>query len=115
MPVSGVHGLTSSTDTVFVVTLVEPVKGDIDYGMPETDWKPSITITGMPGVSSIKGYVATDGAAPVIWSVTKTITSTSDRTQDKVTVTLSEPIGTGGTRSPEYVAARTYSGCGRTR
>ena len=96
LPVASVQGLTSSTDTVFVVTLVEPVKGDIDYGMPETDWKPSITITGMPGVSSIKGYVATDGAAPVIWSVTKTITSTSDRTQDKVTVTLSEPIGTGG-------------------
>jgi len=94
--VDSVWGRTSAVDTVFVVTLIEPKSGDPDYGMPETDWRPLITITGMAGVNPIRNDTTTDGAAPVIWSVTKTITSSSDHTQDKVTVVLSEPIGTDG-------------------
>ncbi len=96
LPVDSVTGLTSSTDSVFVVTLAEPKNGDPDYGIPETDWKPEISITGMTGVKQITDFTATDGAGPVIWSVTKTIMSPSDRQQDQVTVVLSEPIGTSG-------------------
>jgi fibro-slime domain-containing protein len=99
--VSGVKGLTSgtSTDSVFVATLVEPQSGDPDYGIPETDWQPSVTVTGLSGVKPITNYVATDGAGPVVWSVVKTISAastTTDHSQDKVTVTFSEPIGTAG-------------------
>jgi hypothetical protein len=47
-------------------------------------------------MASVNGFTVTDGAGPVIWSIVKTISSPSDRTQDKVTVTFSEPIGTNG-------------------
>jgi fibro-slime domain-containing protein len=100
LPVSSVRGLTSSTaDSVIVVTLVEPKSSDPDYGIPETDWQPSVTVTGLSGVKPITNYVATDGAGPVVWSVVKTISAastTTDHSQDKVTVTFSEPIGTAG-------------------
>lgn len=96
LPVASVRGRTSSTDTVFVVTLVEPKNGDPAWGYPETGWKPNITITGLSGASPIVNFPATDGAGPVIWSIVKLIYSVIDRSQDKLTVMLSEPIGTGG-------------------
>ncbi len=96
LPVTSVRGLTSSTDSVFVVTIAEPKSGDPDFGIPETDWKPNITISGLPGVAAITNYPATDGAGPVIWSVVKTIGSPNDRTEDQITVTFSEPVGTAG-------------------
>ncbi len=104
LPYSSVRGQSSDTDTVFVVTLVEPKNGDPDYGIPETGWKPSITITGMTGAKPVTNYVAADGAGPVIWSIVKTISSPSDRTQDEVTVTFSEPIGTGGNNFNKLLA-----------
>jgi hypothetical protein len=96
LPVASVRGFTSSTDSVFVVTLGEPTLDSSYYGIPETGWKPSITIAGLAGVNQITNYPATDGAGPVIWSVVKKETSRSDRTRDIVMVTFSEPIGTEG-------------------
>ncbi len=84
------------TDSVFVLNLDEPKSTDPTYKYPQTGWTPTITITGLSGASSVVNTQATDGAGPVIWMVTKTIGSVGSRTQDKVTVTFSEPIGTNG-------------------
>jgi len=93
--VAGRNG--TKTDSVFIVYLAEPTKpGDPAYGHPETNWTPKVTITGLNGVSPVTNVTATDGAGPVIWSVTKTISSPGVRSQDLVTVTFSEPIGTNG-------------------
>jgi hypothetical protein len=86
----------TKTDSVFIVYLIEPKPGDPAYGHPETDWTPKVTISGLSGVAPITSYTASDGAGPVIWSVTKTISSPGVRTQDKVTITFSEAIGTNG-------------------
>ena len=86
----------TATDSVFVVSLVEPKSGDPLARYPQTGWTPSITVTGLAGVSPIVNVQAADGAGPVIWAVTKTIGSPGSHTQDKVTVTFSEPIGTDG-------------------
>jgi hypothetical protein len=106
--VSGIRGQTSGTsaavdpvtgktegavgpDSVFTVVLTESNKT-----VPQTGWKPSLTISGVSGMSSVNGFTVTDGAGPVIWSIVKTIGGPTDRSQDKVTVTFSEPIGTNG-------------------
>ncbi|HUI93468.1 MAG TPA: fibro-slime domain-containing protein [Chitinivibrionales bacterium] len=108
LDVSAIRGQTSGTvgtvdsatgllqsavgsDSVFTLVLSESNKT-----VPQTGWKPSLTISGVSGISSVNGYTVTDGAGPVIWSVVKTINSPSSRTQDLVTVTFSEPIGTNG-------------------
>jgi fibro-slime domain-containing protein len=91
--VSGV-GTTGATGTHFIAYLHEQ-----QNGQPQTAWKPLVSITGMQGVADIKNFSASDGAGPVIWSVTKTITNPEDRSQDVITVTFSEPItGPGGTQ-----------------
>jgi hypothetical protein len=106
--VSGIRGQTSGTstavnpatgltegavgsDSVFTVVLTESNKS-----VPQTGWEPSLTMSGVSGMSVVNGYSVQDGAGPVIWSIVKTIGGPSDRTQDKVTVTFSEPIGTNG-------------------
>jgi hypothetical protein len=92
--VDGATGLSQGAvgpDSVFTVVLSESNKT-----VPQTGWKPALTITGASGMAPVNGYTVTDGAGPVIWSIVKTIGSPSDRTQDKVTVTFSEPIGTNG-------------------
>ena len=61
-------------------------------GVPQTSWRPVITINGLPGAEGVADFRTTDGAGPVIWTVTKTIGNTEDRTQDRVTVTFSEKI-----------------------
>jgi hypothetical protein len=59
---------------------------------PQTAWRLYVSIIGMDSFPSVPHYQCNDGAGPVIWSVVKTITSISDRTQDVVRVTFSEPI-----------------------
>ena len=86
----------TKTDSVFTITLDEPKSSDPMSKFPETGWTPKITISGLSGVSPVVNVPATDGAGPVIWMVTKTIGSPNLRTDDKVTVVFSEPIGTNG-------------------
>jgi hypothetical protein len=84
---------STNSGSVFIVYLAEPSSGNL-----QTGWTPKITISGLADVdpASVTNITAKDGAGPVIWGVTKTINSVSSRTQDKVTVTFSEPIGTNG-------------------
>jgi hypothetical protein len=65
-------------------------------GLPQTAWKPLINVSAILGSKNGVSYQTMDGAGPVIWNVVKTINSPTDRTQDEVTVTFSEPIGTNG-------------------
>jgi hypothetical protein len=60
-------------------------------GSPQTAWRPLISVAGL-GDNSVPSTQCRDGAGPVIWSVTKTITNVSDRKQDMVRVKFSEPI-----------------------
>ncbi len=65
--------------------------------IPQTDWLPYISLSGHNDIKDIVNMQCEDGAGPVIWAVTKTVSSTGDRSKDKVTVTFSEPItGDGG-------------------
>jgi hypothetical protein len=106
--IAGVRGKTSAfvsavdTTTGLVKGAAGPdseftlVLSENNTTVPQTGWEPALTVTGAIGITPLNGHTVTDGAGPVIWSVEKTITSQSDRTQDKVTVTFSEPIGTRG-------------------
>jgi hypothetical protein len=83
---------------VYTLYLHEPTTpSDPNFGVPQTAWTPTITINGFTpdGVNPVN-QVVTDGAGPVIWSVVKTITNSTDRSTDVVTVTFSEPIGSNG-------------------
>jgi hypothetical protein len=60
-------------------------------GSAQTAWKLYITLSGLNG-NSVPSFQCSDGAGPVIWSVTKTIANVSDRKQDVVRVKFSEPI-----------------------
>jgi fibro-slime domain-containing protein len=107
-PVTGAHNITyttyltvdsvvssngTGTDSIFFVYLDEPKSNTPGYDYPQTGWTPTITISGI--AASSLSRTTTDGAGPVVWSVVKTITNTSDRTTDLVTVTFSEPISSG--------------------
>jgi hypothetical protein len=61
-------------------------------GSPQTAWRPYVSMTGMENPSSVPPTQCRDGAGPVIWSVVKTIVNVSNRKQDVVQVTFSEPI-----------------------
>jgi hypothetical protein len=103
--VDGTTGLSQGAvgpDSVFTVVLSESNKT-----VPQTGWKPALTITGASGIAPVNGYTVTDGAGPVIWSIVKTVGATTDRSQDKVTVTFSEPVGTNGN---EFTKAMPPSG-----
>jgi hypothetical protein len=85
------------SDTVWVVKLVEKQSkntkayGPVTAPVPQTDWTPKVSI---PRINSLNidanTVTAKDGAPPVIWIVTKTLGAT--RSQDIVTVYLSEPV-----------------------
>jgi len=79
-----------------VLNLDEPKSTDALAAYPQTGWTPSIIIMGLSGSGSVDSVQAADGAGPVIWYVSKSIGTEDARTQDKVTVTFSEPIGTNG-------------------
>lgn len=87
--VDSVIGAGTHTDSVWVLALHE-VKND----KPQTGWVPYITFESDPSVSvgAVEEFVAVDGAGPVIWSVSKTITKTEDRKKDLVVIEFSEPI-----------------------
>ena len=61
-----------------------------DTKSPQTAWRPTVTIQNLENANVVHDFRAEDGAGPVIWDVVKTVGS--DRTKDKITVYLSEPI-----------------------
>jgi hypothetical protein len=77
--------------------------------VPQTGWKPEIIISGLSGVESVSGFLATDGCPPVVWRAVKRIVS-QDLCQDTVSVYLSEKIkGTGGGFSPSTPPPLTFA------
>ena len=78
---------SADSDTVFTLYLAEQKTSD-----PQSAWRPSVTITGMADINGGDSILCEDGAGPVVWSVTKSITSIGDRKQDLITVIMSEPI-----------------------
>jgi hypothetical protein len=84
--------LKAGTDSVFTLYLSEK---DTSHLFPETAWLPTISINGLPGTGGttpVPAMNVLDGAGPVIWSVTKSVTSLANRATDLVQVTFSEPI-----------------------
>jgi fibro-slime domain-containing protein len=81
------------------VERVTALEGDSVYSLhlkeektktAQTDWQPFLTISGIEGATDEKKLVE-DGAAPVVWTVTKNM-PTASRTDDIVTIVLSEKI-----------------------
>jgi hypothetical protein len=81
------------TDTAFRVVLTEDTTQlDADRNhIPQTAWRPYIAIAGMPGVDNVPPAVRpmTDGAPPVVWTVTKYI---QEGKADRVVVKFSEAV-----------------------
>jgi hypothetical protein len=86
--VDSIGGGVGRTDSVFTLYLRE----DTTTGKPQTAWTPYLSMAGLIGADDISALRTKDGAGPVIWTVTKTIVKTDDRTQDRVTVVFSEKI-----------------------
>jgi fibro-slime domain-containing protein len=80
----------SPTDSIVILYLKE----DIGDSSAQTGWKPIISSDGNIelGLDSILDHTSIDGAGPVITSVSDKIVSATNRKQDVVTVTFSEPI-----------------------
>jgi fibro-slime domain-containing protein len=85
--VDSVSRAPGDSDTVFTLYLAEQQTSD-----PQSAWRPYVTIRNMADISSSDSTRCEDGAGPVVWSVTKSITNLGDRRQDLVTVMMSEPI-----------------------
>lgn len=60
--------------------------------VPQTAWKPLVSIAGIVGANPISNKQCKDGAGPVVWSVTVNKSNPYNRSTDLVTVTFSEPI-----------------------
>jgi hypothetical protein len=64
--------------------------------VPQTGWKPLLTIRDISGVENVTDFLTTDGCPPVVWRAVKRIVS-QNLCQDTVSVYLSEKItGAGG-------------------
>ena len=59
--------------------------------VPQTSWRPVISINGITGVENVTGFLTTDGCPPVVWRVVKRIVS-DNPAQDTVTIWMSEKI-----------------------
>jgi uncharacterized protein (UPF0333 family) len=92
-PVSAVNDSTSS----FVIYLTDnniSQNGILEptSAIPQTSWRPLISISGIAGANTITNKQCKDGAGPVIWSVVVDKTDPTNRSSDLVTITFSEPI-----------------------
>lgn len=91
------QGSTGDSTSAFIIYLhdIDSTKNGIlepDGAVPQTSWRPLLSITGLKGVADFTGQKCKDGAGPVIWRVTCYKSDAKDRSQDSVTVTFSEPI-----------------------
>ena len=62
-----------------------------DTGVPQTSWRPYVSVRDIPNVENINNFLSSDGCAPVLWRVVKQVTG-DDRSKDTVYVYLSEKI-----------------------
>jgi hypothetical protein len=82
--------------TVFLHDTISTGKGlTSKTNLPQTGWRPLITMNGLPGNIKVINVKCKDGAGPVIWRVIVNRNVVSDRTKDLVTVIFSESIKSG--------------------
>jgi len=91
--------IVNDTSSSFIVHLHDNVNAqngilERSNAIPQTSWCPLISISGINGANTITNQRCQDGAGPVIWSVVLTRNSATDRSEDFITVTFSEPIQT---------------------
>ncbi len=83
----------SSTDSSYMVAITYSGESEPN----QTGWTPYVSVRDLDEVEDTETPVrATDGAAPVIWSVVKIADGSGDRTKDKVVIKFSEPIAKPG-------------------
>ena len=77
--------------------------------VPQTGWKPVVSITGLSGVENVTGFLTTDGCPPVVWRAVKRIVS-ADLRQDTITISMSEKITgqSGGSFSTSNAPGLTF-------
>jgi hypothetical protein len=80
---------TGQASSVWVIELHDTLINNL----PQTNWLPTVTI---PAQSTLNlagsSIISTDGAGPVVWSVTKKLGAIESTNKDQVTVVYSEPI-----------------------
>ncbi|MFP4415674.1 MAG: hypothetical protein ACLFSB_00230 [Chitinispirillaceae bacterium] len=87
------------SDSVFTIDLVEDPEAL--GGAPQTAWLPELSIEGFPDLEMEQPLTSRDGAGPVVWGVTREISSDGDRTNDRITVEFSESVlSPGGSPLP---------------
>jgi fibro-slime domain-containing protein len=89
--IDSVVSVPNSGDSVYYIYLHET-----DTTKPQTAWTPTLILNGFAEAENVSGEIITDGAAPVVWKAKKYISESLDPSKDIVTITLSEPIETGG-------------------
>jgi hypothetical protein len=87
--IDSIYSTTGSADSVWHVAFkeIEPTK-------PQTNWTLKVSLDSEDSlqVKKVTNLPTTDGAGPVIWSVTKQIVDLEDRTKDVITIVFSEPV-----------------------
>jgi hypothetical protein len=92
---SAVYGTdSSSTFIIYLRDSIDASNGILEpsNALPETSWRPLVSVSGLKGANLINSKPCQDGAGPVIWKVVYTKNSTADMSRNIVTVTFSEPI-----------------------
>ncbi len=92
---------SGSTATEIRILLREPTTAPV----PQSGWTPQLTIDNfsqaLDDAADSLSVLCSDGAGPVIWSVTKELLNADNRKQDRVTVVFSEMIyGSNGRKLP---------------
>lgn len=87
---------SDSMDSVWVLELNEN-----ETDVPQTNWTPKINLSNLSeyGIGDVTDLESTDGAGPVIWSVTKQRSTLSTRNEDEVIIEFSEPVWQSGARN----------------
>ncbi len=95
----------SSNDSSYMVAITYSGKSEPN----QTGWTPYVSVKDLDEVEDTETpVIATDGAAPVIWSVIKYADGSGDRTKDKVVIKFSEPVAKPG-YSPGNTESFDYS------
>ena len=87
--VDSIYSATGKTDSIWHIAIRE-----IETKKPQTNWTLTISSPKVDSlqIDAVNNFSTTDGAGPVIWSVTKEIVDLENRTKDIVTVEFSEPV-----------------------
>lgn len=82
-PADSIVPLSASTYALYVK--------EQQTSQPQTSWRPTVAVSGLPVVQDTLGLLAADGCPPVIWKVEKLVTA-DEGGMDTVRVYLSEMV-----------------------